>query len=52
MEVSQLRQGLIMNYNVVSPSMKKSFEDYIISLDNMMLAVYGKMWDDEINDYT
>lgn len=53
MEVSELRRQLVLSYNnATSPSMQNCFGDYITELDNMMMAVYGKMWDNEEHDYT
>ena len=53
MEVSELRKQLTMSYNAsTSASMERCFSYYIIELDDMMLAIYGKMWDAEQEEYT
>ena len=53
MEVSELRKELVKIHdnNVNQGVTSRTYHD-IMNLDSMMMGVFGKMWDEERQDYT
>lgn len=53
MEVSKLRSDLAEIYkNTTNHSGRDEAMRDIKALDNMMMGVYGEMWDESVQEYT